>query len=729
MNRSFRHPFRGPRRYLRPHHEHRRAIATERRTRQPRIARNRHSLKGLLDAPSSAGSRPILRLQITGVVVFALFAVLGLRLWTLQVIQAPQYAKAVVANRVRAVPIAPPRGLILARNGVPLVTNTMNIQITLSRVTAQQHPGVIGRLAALIGETTKQVKLALADPQYSPYRPVPILANAPAVDLNYIREHPAEFHGVSSTIQNQRTYPQGTVAAHLLGHEGQITQAQLKAMKGQGYQPGSQIGQSGVESSFQQWLRGTPGTQRLEVDAQGQVVGSLGQTSPKPGDNVVLTLDLGLQKLVDQALPAEIAKLHSQGQVAPSGAAIVLDPNNGHVLAMASYPTFNPSVWVGGISNANYQALVSTANHEPALNRVIDGAYTPGSTFKLATATAALQTGLITGNTPYHDTGTFAIPNCVGTGCILHNAGGEALGTITLPMAIAASDDSFFYNLGYQFWTQRAHYGATPIQKTAAQYSMGQLTGIDIPGEAPGQVDGPALRRQQHKLYPKAYPYSGWYVGDNLQLAFGQGETALTPIELATAYATFANGGTRYAPQVAAGIVSPSGKVVKTFAPKVMGHVSLPPSIRNAMLQGFVMETTNPLGTGYPPFLGFPFSKFPIAGKTGTGSVHTANGTKQPNGLYCGFAPAYAPAYVACVVIPQAGYGDTSAAPVVRKIWDYLMVHPPAPVRLSAPATASAPTGSSAPAGSALPPAGTGSTTTTTGSTTTTTGSTTAPAG
>jgi penicillin-binding protein 2 len=640
----------------------------------------RSLLTWLTGAAASRNPKPALRIKVVGAVVFVLFAGMVLRLWYLQVLDSASYSQVVVANQVRDVSISPPRGLIVSRSGALLAGDRVTEAITLSRVAAVQHPAVVGSLAALLGIQASQIRADLSNPQFSPYKPVPVLTNGPLSDIIYIREHQSEFPGVSATAESERTYPEGTTAAHLIGYLGQITPAELAVMKGEGYTEGDQIGQSGVEASFQRWLRGIPGVEQLEVDAQGQVVGTLGETPPKPGDTVVLTLDLGLQKLVDQALPAEIHKLRSQGEVAPSGAAVVLDPNNGHVLAMASYPTFNPSVWVGGISEANYEKLVSPANHEPLLNRVIAGAYTPGSTFKLASATAALQTGLMTASTPYYDSGRFSIPGCTGPHCTLHNAGYEALGTITMPLAIAASDDDFFYNIGYQFWINRAKYGLTPIQNVAAEYGFGQLTGIDLPGELPGQVDSPYLRARQHQLDPKAYPSGGWYVGDNLEMAFGQGETALTPIELATAYATFANGGTRYAPQVAAGIVSPSGKVVKTFAPKVMGHVNLPPYIRDPMLQGFIEETTNPLGTGYPPFLGFPFSKFPIAGKTGTGSVHG----RQPNGLYCGFAPANAPKYVACVVIPQAGYGDASAAPVVRKIWEYLMVHPPKPIDLKA---------------------------------------------
>ncbi len=679
----------------------------------PRFRPRRSVAKRVLPAGEPSPSRPVVRLRVVGVTVAALFSLMFVRLWYLQVLDSSSYTQTVASNAVRDVKISPPRGLILARRGQILVGNAVSEDVTLSRAAAEQHPGVVGRLAALLQMTPAQVQAQLNNPQFSIYRPVPIMQNAPLADILYIREHSSEFPGVSAQGQTHRVYPEGDTAAHVLGYVGQINAAELKNLKGQGYQLGDQIGQSGLEMSYQRWLQGQPGVQQLEVNAQGQVVGSLGETPPTPGDDIVLNMDLGLQKELDKALAAEIAKLHTQGEPAPSGAAVVMDPNNGHVLAMASYPTYNPSLWVGGISYSAYAALTSPSSHYPLINRAIDGLYTPGSTFKLATATAALQTGIITPNTPYTDTGRFTIPQpCYGK-CSFHNAGYEALGTITLPMAIAASDDVFFYNLGYQFWIHRAQYGQSAIQDVANQYGFGELTGIDLPGEVQGRVDSPLIRKQLHALYPKAYPNDTWYAGDNLEMAFGQGGTVLTPIELATAYSTFANGGTRYAPQMVGAIVSPNGKVVKRISPVVTGHVNLPPSIRNPILKGFEMETTNPLGTGYYSFLGFPFSKFPIAGKTGTASVKG----KVPVGLYAGFAPANNPKYVAVAVIDQGGYGDTSAALVVRKVWDYLMVHPTPPMVLKLPA-GQASSGSSLPGSSATGRATTTRATTTRATTT-----------
>jgi penicillin-binding protein 2 len=630
--------------------------------------------------------------------VLGLFAVLGLRLWTLQVIQAQRYTTAVAANKVRVVPIAPTRGLILSRSGVPLVTNSMNLEITLSRVTAQTDPAVVGRLAALLGQTPVQVRSILADPRYSPYKPVPVLSNAPMVDVLFINGHRSEFPGVSIVQATQRKYPQveapsypggnaaGYPASHVVGYVGTITAAELAAHPNQGYSGGSQVGQSGLEAQYQPYLRGVPGQQQFEVDAQGQVVGTLHAKPAQAGDNLVTNLSLGLQQEVDTALAQQITTL--RGTVDPStgrtiaatnGAAVVLDPQSGAVLAMSSFPSYNPTIWTGGITQANYNVLTATR----ALNNfAIDGQYTPGSTFKLNTATAALRTGLWSPNATYNDTGNFTIPNCVGK-CSFHGAGHEALGTINIATALTASDDVFFYNLGYQFYTQSATYGPTPIQDVAAQYGLGQPTGIDLPGEASGQVDSPALRQKLHKLSPTGYPNPNWYVGSNLQLAFGQGLTELTPIQQAVAYATFANGGTRYAPEVGAAIVSPAGKVVQRIAPKVTGHVSLPASVRNPMLTGFEGVVDQPNGTGYGAFQGFPLATFPLAGKTGTAS----RTGKEPNSWFVAWGPVPDPKYVVVAVIDQAGYGATGAAPVVRSIFDYLLQHPVGPVQVPPPAS------------------------------------------
>jgi penicillin-binding protein 2 len=660
------------------------------------MRQSRFSVESILDAPDTSSSRPGLRLRIIALVVVGLFALLGLRLWALTVLQAPAAAQAAIADQIRVVQVQPTRGLILDRYGNPLVNNVVTEQITLSRVTAMQDPAVVGRLATLIGQTTAEVKATISDPQYSLYKPVPVLSNAPLSDILYIREHQSEFPGVSSVATTQRNYPQqelpgpaqsGYPASQVLGYVGTINSTELAARASQGYQPGDPFGQSGLEFQYESELRGTPGQQQLEVDPQGQVVGTLKTTPATPGDNVVTNIDTGLQQVADNALATQILALRRTPDpkcnnnagcypAATGGAVVVMDPQSGAVYAMSSYPSYNPSVWVGGISTANYAALSDLANNEPLLNRAIDGLYTPGSTFKLNTATAALNLGLISPGYYYDDTGTFTTPNCQygSVSCIFHNSEGDGgFGEINVSTALTVSSDDFFYNLGAMFWDDRTTYGNTPIQNQAAQYGLGELTGIDLPGESDqARVDSLAEDLKLHAESPSGFPNTVWNTGDNVEMAFGQGATVITPIEQAVAYSTFANGGTRYAPQVAAAIVSPSGRVVKRFAPRVTGHVNLPASTYQALLTGFTGVVQSANGTAYQAFQGLNFPGG-VAGKTGTADSEIG---KEPTAWFVGFGPTADPQYVVVCVIDQAGFGATASAPVVRQIFSYLATHP-----------------------------------------------------
>ncbi len=649
-------------------------------------------MEAMLDAPDTTESRPNLRLRIFGIGVVVLFGLLGLRLWTLQVLQAPAAAHAVTVNQIRLVTVAPTRGLILDRYGNPLVGNQVTEQITLARVAAQQHPEVIGRLAALIGQTTTQIDATIADPRFSPYKPVPVLSDAPLADILYIREHQSEFPGVASVATTERTYPQlelpgqaqaGYPASQVLGYVSTINSTELKARASQGYQAGDAFGQSGLEFQYESPLRGVPGRQQLEVNAQGQVAGTLRTTPATPGDNLVTNIDTNLQQVADNALATQIRNLrgtidpacnHNTGcyPAATNGAVVVMSPQTGAVYAMSSYPTYNPSEWVGGLSAAQDAQLFGPTSLEPTLNRAIQGVYTPGSTFKLNTATAALQTGLISPGFSYYDSGTFHTPDCQynSTTCNFQDASGEGTGTYNVSEALTVSSDVFFYNLGYLFYAHQSQYGPTAIQDQAAQYSLGELTGVDLPGEVQGRVASQPERVKLHGINPTAFPHTYWYTGDNIEMAFGQAETVITPIQQAVAYGTFANGGTRFAPQVAAALVSPSGKVVQRFTPQVTGHVTLSSSTYQAILTGLEGVITS--GTASGTFAGFHFPGG-LAGKTGT--ADTVPG-KEPTAWFVAFGPTADPQYVVVCVIDQAGYGATAAAPVVRDIFGYLADHP-----------------------------------------------------
>ena len=604
--------------------------------------------------------------------------------------------------------------------------NAVEQEIVLSRAEAQANPSVIGKVAALTGQTPATVDKALTNEQYSPYQPVPVLSNAPMATVQFLEEHQGSYPGVSVEQVAQRSYPQGgATGAQLLGYVGDITAQELSEHPNQGYIQSSLIGKSGLEAEYEQVLRGTAGEQSLEVNRTGTVVGSLHHTNPTQGDTLVTNIDLGLQQALENSLASQIAidrktpDVQDGGRLPPAinGAAVALDPQTGAVLTLASYPTYNLNEWIGGISTANYGAI-SVAGAEN--NYAIQGLFTPGSTFKLITATAALEDQIISPGTFVDDTGTFRIPNCTGGSCTFHNNDSEALGEVNLVSASTQSDDYYFYNLGELFWNQRARFGETAIQNVGAAYGLESPTGIDLPNESTGRIDSPLVRKQLHTEDPKAFPYDTWYTGDNVEMAFGQGGTVLTPIALADAYATFANGGTHYVPQIVSAVVSPSGKVVENFPARVSHNakgqpdtVSLPASVSGPILQGLEGVISNPKGTGYAAFQGFPLSRFLLAGKTGTASPNAPG--QEPNSWFVAFGPIPNPQYVILVVIGQGGYGASAAAPVVRAGFNYLEANPISPVVLPGPThepTTTPEVGN--------PPFGTPTTTTTTSTTTTT---------
>jgi penicillin-binding protein 2 len=653
------------------------------------------SLPNPLAAPEDVGSRPDVRLWVVAAVFTVLFAFMGVRLAFLQLADHAAYAATVQTNTLRTVSIPAPRGTIVAREGTRLVANTVHQELVLSRLDAESVPGLVGRVGSLAGIPVNQVVAALANPQYSPYQPVPILTDTPSNVIIYLEEHRAMFPGVSVETLTERTYPAGgDLAPQVLGYVGPITAAQYDQLKSKGYTPNSVIGKDGIEEYYDTYLRGVDGKQVIQVDANGDPIQTVDNEPATTGDTVVLNIDASLQSFVSNALAQDILRVrstfdHKMGQYppAPNGAAVVLDPRNGHVLAMASYPSYNLDVWKGGISTDAYTALL---NSTALNNNVTGGLYTPGSTFKLVTATAALQDHLISPDQYVDDTGRFTIPNCVA----LHNAGCSfrddeitGLGEVNLPLALTASSDYYFYNLGYQFWANYTNikgyrYGETPIQDVAAAYGLDSPTGIDLPGESSSIVDSPQVRLAEYHQFPKDYPNYQWYTGDNIEMAFGQGGTVLSPLGLANAYATFANGGKRFQPEVAAAVVSAAGRLVQLYGPKRVGTVALPTSVRNPILQGLLGVVNSPRGTAYGTFhtyANFNLSSFPIAGKTGTATVVKG---QEPNSWFVGFGPVDHARYVVLCVIAQGGYGADAAAPVVAQTFDYLVHHPVGPLHL-----------------------------------------------
>ncbi|HEX3621166.1 MAG TPA: penicillin-binding protein 2 [Acidimicrobiales bacterium] len=628
-----------------------------------------------------------LRLAVLGMVVLSLFSALLARLWYLQVLAAPSYKVEAQHNSVAVVYTEAPRGRILDRNGKVLADNRVVLALVAHREKVGPNSPVLQRVADLVGDTVDDLKARLGDERFSQFKPVPLAVDVPKEKLIYVREHQDDFPGIEGLQLTERVYPNGTLAAHVLGTIGEINDKELAAHKADGYRAGETIGKSGAELSYEADLRGTPEIDKLEVDSSGRVQRSLGDQPAVQGHDVRLNIDIDVQRLAEESLAQgiDLARkstdfLTGKPFLAPGGAVVVLDPNDGSVLAMASNPTYDPNEFVNGISVPRFAQLNDPANNYPLNNRVTQGLYAPGSTFKLATGMAALKDGLITARDTFNDTGSYTItgerPETVS------NARGAKNGIVNITQAITVSSDVFFDWLGQRFWDGRGKYGQAAIQDVARTLGMGDYTDVDLPFEAAGRIDEPASRETLHKNDPANFPYPEWYTGYNVNMAIGQGDTVVTPLEMADSYATFVNGGTVYAPHVGQAVLDQSGQQVRAIEPKVVRRTEIPASIKDPLQAGFKGVVASPGGTANAAFAGFPLGAFPVAGKTGTAEV----AGKQDTSLFTAYAPADNAKYVVTVVLEQAGLGATAAAPVARRVLEGIAakegvaVAPPAPV-------------------------------------------------
>ena len=636
---------------------------------------------------------PRLRMSVIGVVVIGCFVALFARLWYLQVMEAPQLEVQATQNRTRTVAVEAPRGRILDRNGVVIVDNRTSLVVTIDRrahnkLKAADRDALVSKLAATFTEfgtptKTDAIEKRLADLQYDDLQPVPVATDISQDLMVYLAEHADEFPNVGVERESVRKYNYDGVAGNILGYVGRITKEKLDAAEPgtdpngvvKAYQPDSTIGLAGIEAAYEKDLRGTPGTEVLEIDAKNRPVGTQSYQPPQPGSDIQLNIDINLQIKAEDYLRQQLDATRGGAQSdnfgirvkkAPAGSVVVTDPASGAVLALATFPTYNPSEFVNGISSERYAQLSDDNGISSLIDRSITGQYAPGSTFKLVTATAALDNGKASAGEYINDTGVFSI-------------GGQDFGStgkngpIQMSRALTVSSDVYFYTLGFRMD------GTTDIQDTAASFGFDGATGIDLPNEASGFVFTPAEKKALHEKYPKAYPNdTSWYTGDSVQLAIGQNVVAVTPIQLVGAYGALANGGTVYQPHVAAQVLKPSSpanvpvtataptNVVRVVDPVVRSRVNLPDSTRGPIVDGLSGVTRS--GTAATAFSGFNQTNFAIVGKTGTAQV---NG-KADTSVFASYAPAGAPQYAVAAVLEESGFGADAAAPLVRHVYEYL---------------------------------------------------------
>ncbi len=622
---------------------------------------------------------PRVRLGVLAIVVCSLFAALFARMWYLQVLSVDEFRLVAQQNAVRTIVEPAPRGRILDRNGVVLVDNRPSnvVAIDKTQLDVEEREEVLERLSPLLATPVEELAERMADPTASPITPVPIAEDVPDDVMIRLRERQDDFPGVAARRVAVRTFPQGTLAAHLLGYVGEISAEDLQARADagdDGYAAGDIIGKAGVELEFDVDLRGEDGVTSVEVDSSSNPVRVVDVVPPRPGADVVLSIDVEVQRVAEQALAQGLESARTRlfeddgtRLVADAGSAVVLDAKEGSVVALASFPTFDPAIFTDGLSQAEFASLNDEGAGIPQLNRAIQGLYAPGSTWKLVTAAAALRSGLITPETTIDDRGVYQIPSCRGP-CTRQNAGRTAYGLVDLRRAVAVSSDVYFYGLGNDFWVRQDELGQTGIQDLATELGLGVRSGVGIPGERQGRVPTPESRAALNEENPEAFPNGDWFVGDNVNLAIGQGEISVTPIQIANAYATFANGGTRHEPNLALRVQRPDGTVVRDVAPRVAATVPIDPAVRTVVLEGLRDALVVPRGTGVAAFAGFPLDQFPIAGKTGTAQAPP----KQDTALFAAVAPLGDPRYAVSVVMEQAGFGSTSAAPVARAIFGQL---------------------------------------------------------
>lgn len=644
------------------------------------------------------------RLATLALVALFMFGVLVTRLWFLQVLAGDRYTDEARRNHVRLVRVEAPRGRILDRNGKVLVENRPSLVVGLRR--DDLPPGARDLrtlkvdLADLLGITVRDIDRRLADRRPSPYEPVVIAEDVAPEVVFALAERAADHPGVETFAVPVRTYPLGPLAAHLIGYVGETNEYELDTLRG--YRLGDEIGRTGIERVYERWLRGKPGLEKLEVDALGRVLGTLGSRPPTPGADVVLSIDAEAQLAAEEALRQGIERARSQtfrvtGERfrAPAGGLVVLDVRTGGVVAMASYPTFDLRRFVGGVDAGYWQSLNDPANDYPLLNRAVQAAYPPGSTFKPIPATAALATGAATPATHIQCTTGFRFGDRVFRNWRARNA------SITVAQALVESCDTVFYKLAANWWAnevndERAgHRVYETLQEWARMFGLGQPTGIDLPQETDGFIPGRATRRAawernrdawcrraertgdviDEDLCERGYVWRG---GDAVNMSIGQGEVQVSPLQLAVAYGAVATGGRVLEPHLAARIVSPEGEVVRRIEPEVRWRVKAPDDAFR-YVQDALARVPGPGGTAYFPFhypTVWPLEEIPMAAKTGSAEI----AGKQPFSWFASYGPADRPRYVAVSVVEQAGFGSQISGPIVRRIMDELFGLPPTPI-------------------------------------------------
>ncbi len=594
------------------------------------------------------------RYAALGIVFIAALGILLLRAWSMQILAAEEFASAAEENRVTEILVDAPRGRILDRNGEPLLTNRSTLGVTVEP-SAQEDEEMLYRLSVVLDMPYEEVMERVLSKREAALQPRLIGVDVPMSTVAYLAEHAHEYPGVEVSVMPAREYPFGTLAAHVLGYIGEISEEGLKSPEMERYVLGDIVGKAGAERQFESVLRGDKGYRRLEVDAVGKVRRVIEEGDPVPGQDVMLTLDVEVQQVAEEALENALKDSHADDYVnARAGAAVALDVRTGEVLAMASVPTYDPALFIGGISASDWEALNAEKSEYPLNNRVIQASYPPASTFKAITGLAGLEYGVTSLGHSYYCAGRWTK---MGEDWAKYCWNRRGHGAIGFTRGIADSCNVVFYEIGYEFYKRDKE----ELQAFSRRFGLGSRLGIDLPGEVEGRVPDAAWKAQYNLDYPE---YRMWLPGDTVNVSIGQGDLLTTPLQMAAVFAGIANGGDVMRPHVLKEVLDAKGQSMHTVEPEVAFSTGVSDAHLRTMHQALLAVTEQ--GTGASAFRGFGER---VAGKTGTATV----AGRDEYAWFTAYAPAGDPRYAVAVVIEQGGHGGAVAAPAARQILSALL--------------------------------------------------------
>lgn len=645
------------------------------------------------------------RLRVFSGIVVLMFIALATRLWFLQVLAADRYRIEASQNSIREIEVGAPRGDILDRNGVELVKNVRRVQIVVNRQQSEaDRATVVANLSELLEISPEALTSRIEDIRYYPYAPVPVAFDVEAPVVYAISEYPDDFPGVAHQEVSARIYPEGDIAAHLLGHMGVLIDTDATNPIFDDYAPDEATGRDGLEISYESDLRGEKGVTRKRVNAEGKVQGqALEVQKPVTGHDLVLTLDQKLQRQTETMLGNAIERVKGT-----SGAAVVLDAKSGGIVAIASYPTYSPTVWDKGINENERKELglpkicydgrgAAVACHPfskrepkepPLLNVATQGQYAPGSSIKPFVALGALRDG-ITSESEKIDCPPFWSPP-TDQDFVIRNWDPRDLGRMDLRTAITLSCDTVFYELGQRYYdkyhkdwdpeTGQAIVGVPYFQRSLEAFGFGGYTGVDLPTGQDGNI--PDQEWKFETFYDMIPPHVtvanyhssdwkceyNWCPGDSVQMAIGQKDVLVTPLQLATAYGAIANDGIMCRPHLGLRIQDQLGRTVRTIKPECHRLQGFTKEQFDFVKEGLAGAVQSSRGTADAAFWGFPFNKVDVIGKTGTAEVFKEEDNAWFAAIAKGEIDGAPQTYVVTVFVERGGHGGTTSAPIARQI-------------------------------------------------------------